>query len=733
MKKDVTANRKRLLSLCAAMVIPLVIMLFSPTGYGAEITAQGTVNANISWVIIDGVLSVSGSGEIGDYAANTEVPWHTYRDSIKSIEVKGTITKIGALTFASLDNLTEVTICDSVTTIGDKVFAANMKLTTIKLPSSLAVLGNSVFMNNFKLTNITLAASNTRFNLSNGVLTDKAVTTIYWAGGISSSIYYIPNTVTEVKEYAFVGCNSTDVYVPDSVVTIGAYAFYNIENLYGVTGSAVASYAKENSITLANTFTGMCGDNAYWKIESKNSIITVTITGTGITSSVPWGSIMKSINILNVNGTITGFAANSFKGATALETINFNSTRLSGINVSCFQGCTSLRSVTFPSTVAGIGNYAFADCTSLSSVTLSANLNRIGEYAFRETAITTVTIPSNVKTIETGAFKYCNKLATINVHTSNTNFSSEKGVLYNKTKTEMLIYPGGKTTESFTVPGTVQKIGADCYGNKNLMYILIPETVTEISADAFMACPTEGDGGSTIIYGIDGSEAYQFAKSIHFTFIPIGGKAGLGTEWYYDMETKTLTFEGTGAISYDYTSWQTWRTETETAVFSEGITSIDSNFIFSSSYDQSNLKELTLPSTLESVANGAFYNVNQLTDIYYGGAADDWANIEMQPYDREKLNAAYIHYALVNTIKSVIAVNGGIYVTTEDMRDGKRVMVAAYAQNGAFISLHYVTITNNTGNIAVSTEGWSKVKAFMINLDTLVPASNAVEGTVVNS
>ena len=54
-------------------------------------------------------------------------------------------------------------------------------------------------------------------------------------------------------------------------------------------------------------------------------------------------------------------------------------------------------------------------------------------------------------------------------------------------------------------------------------------------------------------------------------------------------------------------------------------------------------------------------------------------------------------------------------------------MVAAYDGN-KFIEYKNVTINNNMGSLPnVSTDGWSRVKAFMINLETLIPAANTAE------
>jgi hypothetical protein len=83
----------------------------------------------------------------------------------------------------------------------------------------------------------------------------------------------------------------------------------------------------------------------------------------------------------------------------------------------------------------------------------------IGEWAFSEcVSLTSVTIPNSVTSIGDGAFAICEKLTSINVNSGNTNYSSDQGVLYNKNKTSLVQYPGGKTG-AFTIPTVLPALG----------------------------------------------------------------------------------------------------------------------------------------------------------------------------------------------------------------------------------------------------------------------------------
>ena len=118
------------------------------------------------------------------------------------------------------------------------------------------------------------------------------------------------------------------------------------------------------------------------------------------------------------------------------------------------------------STFTSMESNAFYNCTSLISITIP-NANSIGDYAFMG----------------------CTSLTAINVDTTNTAYSSQDGVLYNKAKTTLIQYPAGKTGNTFTIPGSVTSIEGFAFSNCNsLTSVTIPDSVTSIGTSAFSYC-----------------------------------------------------------------------------------------------------------------------------------------------------------------------------------------------------------------------------------------------------
>ena len=170
---------------------------------------------------------------------------------------------------------------------------------------------------------------------------------------------------------------------------------------------------------------------------------------------------------------------------------------------------TSITTINLPN-VKSIGNEAFAS-SGLEEANVLSSLESIGDRAFYHTSITTINLP-NVKSIGNEAFASsdleeanfsssfeslgedvfadCFYFSQINIDENNPNYSSDQGVLYNKDKTELLIYPRNKQDTSFQVPQTVTKIceRAFKYNSYLQSIVLSDQGLLSIENDAFYNC-----------------------------------------------------------------------------------------------------------------------------------------------------------------------------------------------------------------------------------------------------
>ena len=88
----------------------------------------------------------------------------------------------------------------------------------------------------------------------------------------------------------------------------------------------------------------------------------------------------------------------------------------------------------------------------------------VGAFADCRT-IVDVTIPDSVVSIGTGAFSGCSNLESVTVGDANPLYSSEDGVLFNKAKSTLLLYPAGKRDEVYVLPKSVTRIGEGAFAS----------------------------------------------------------------------------------------------------------------------------------------------------------------------------------------------------------------------------------------------------------------------------
>jgi len=104
--------------------------------------------------------------------------------------------------------------------------------------------------------------------------------------------------------------------------------------------------------------------------------------------------------------------------------------------------------------------------------------------------VTSITVPKNITSIGNYAFGGCSSLTAISVVADNPNYSSDGGVLFNKAKTTLLQYPGGKSG-AYTIPSSITSIGNYAFSSCELLTsVIIPNSVKTIGLMAFLFCPS---------------------------------------------------------------------------------------------------------------------------------------------------------------------------------------------------------------------------------------------------
>jgi len=123
-----------------------------------------------------------------------------------------------------------------ITEIGKDAFA-RAKITSVVIPAGVTTIGERAFLWCESLTAITVDKTNPAYTSVDGVLFNKAKTTlVQYPIGKQEKSYKIPSGVKQIGNSAFSGCkNLIAITIPAGVTAIGESAFYTCENLTSVT------------------------------------------------------------------------------------------------------------------------------------------------------------------------------------------------------------------------------------------------------------------------------------------------------------------------------------------------------------------------------------------------------------------------------------------------------------------------------------------------------------------
>ena len=479
--------------------------------------------------------------------------------------IPDTVTSIADRAFSSCSNLTKITIGANVESVGDYAFNECNVLTEVVFKDSTIkkkVIGDYAFYNCQALSNVDFG-----------------------------------NAVTSIGNFAFMIDKSLEsIEFPDSLESIGSCAFSCYD--YGTTGSYFASnlYSVKFGIGFKTI-----GDYAFYKNEK---LETIEFLGSNLTSiGFSAFNSCTSLTELNLSGNKATIGGNAFYNCTSLATVNLGE-GLETIDGSTFRYCKSLETVNFPESLININGYAFENCHRLSSIKIPNKVTRIDDCAFSNCpALKSVSIGSSCSFISSTAFVGTSSIDRITVSEDNKNFTAVDGVLYNKDKITLVLYPKNREGE-FAVPDTVTSIANYAFDNSpNITKVTIGENVKSIGTGAFRNCKSL----ETVVF--EDSDTVQKAIGAYaFNNCPAL------TEVNFGNAVKSIGDEAFTACK----SLESLEFPDSLESIGEGAFSRLSNGT-SGSYIESILKRVKFGSGLETIGDYAFYGHGMLNTIEFTG------------------------------------------------------------------------------------------------------------------
>ena len=251
----------------------------------------------------------------------------------------------------------------------------------------------------------------------------------------------------------------------------------------------------------------------------------------------------KDLTSVTIPNTVTDIGEGAFFGCVNLQKVIIPNT-ITSISDGAFFGCTRLTGLTIPNSVKSIGESAFEGCECLTSITIPNSVTSIGSFAFSLCSLTSVTIPNSVTSIGYYAFGLCEDLKSINVSGQNSHYSSQDGILFNKNKTEIIIFPCAKSGK-YVIPSSVTSIGDYAFEYcEGLTGVTIPSSVKSIGEGAFSSCI--GLTSVTIPNSVTSIGDFAFSCCEDMTSITIGSSVNSIGDFAFDECTslKNIYYNG---------------------------------------------------------------------------------------------------------------------------------------------------------------------------------------------
>lgn len=630
---------KRTLSLVMIAAVTLTTVCVA----GLKLNASAQALDYLSYKTTDGEVTITSCNT----AAEGEI--------IIPDEIDGyPVTKLQNYVFDHCELITSVTIPVGVTEVPYCAFYMCTNLNSVNLPKNLKTIGYMCFSGCSSLKNIE-----------------------------------IPSTVEKIDVCAFSRCTALEQLVlPETLTYIGSQAFFECKNLRQLNLPGSLNYI---------------GDCAFQNCGKWSGEVVIPSGVTSIAGMTFWNC--SSLKKIVMHDDITYIGAHAFFNCkcepfvlpAGLKTLDKNAFHwrdvqlplpdgLETIGDGAFNGATFYdqggnyaRELVIPDSVKTIGNSAFES---------------IGVYS---SSMKKVSIPASVESIGDRAFSA--SIGFFEVDEANGYYSSdESGVLFNKSKTEIIMAPRNTDTSEYHIPDTVTKIYENAFSGVSFSKIYIPKSVSEIGYHAFgySSCSAylvdednqnfandsygglcnkdfteyisfpRGNTTANIVLpeSIETVSPYAFNGDKYLTDLTMGDNLKTISEYaFYNCDylnnitfSSNLEYIGNYAFSSCDVNGFTrleipdsvtyigdsafYNSDLEYIKLPAGLTEIqDSTF-----ENNKQLKEIVIPKSVTTIGQSAFRSCYaSILNVYYCGTQEDWLAIDFKSGNTALINST-IHY-----------------------------------------------------------------------------------------
>lgn len=234
--------------------------------------------------------------------------------------------------------------------------------------------------------------------------------------------------------------------------------------------------------------------------------------------------------------------------------------------------------------------------------------------------IITVHLSAQMEDISSEQFCLCSNLKSITVDEKNKVYTSVDGVLYKDGGKTIALHPAANSTE-YDIPSGVTKIGAySFFTNKKLARVTIPSTVKEIGRNAFYNCELVREIFIPDSVKKVGAGAFSWCSNLKELHVPaklsdIGRRAFFPTYATTHSESDFVILGDSVLVAYLGGPYH--------VEIPEGVKKIADVF-----YADEEVESVTIPSTVTSISDRAFYGCTALESVTVPNSVKeigDWA------------------------------------------------------------------------------------------------------------
>ncbi len=256
---------------------------------------SGQCGNDLYWTLTDGLLTISGVGDMPDFDSASDTPWADYMEDITLLSVEEGVTGIGDRAFVRAANMYWANLPSTVTRIGELAFYECQSLNAVGLAEGLTVIEGNAFALT-ALYSVNIPGSVTRIGESA-------------FEGCEDLHYVILNEgLQHIGSFAFGSCPAIEqIELPESVISVGSYAFDSCSALVTVTGLEHVS----------QVYSGLF-----------NECVSLTDVTLPPMSVIPGDLLARcsSLHRINIPGTVTEIEDWAFDDCDSLAVIDYDGT-----------------------------------------------------------------------------------------------------------------------------------------------------------------------------------------------------------------------------------------------------------------------------------------------------------------------------------------------------------------------------------------------------------------------